>query len=92
MSTAPLPIAVATRPERGLRAWWESTQIWAGLSIVAMWLSVLVVGIFGPDFTSVSNNASTNTTQTTVPSVIAVAICALLATISVAHAAFRRPA
>jgi hypothetical protein len=78
------------RDERDARAWWESTQIWAGLSIVSMWLAVLFVGIFGPDFTTASNNASVNGTQTTVPSVIVVAICALLATIVVTHAAFRR--
>src|ERR1700675_3947103 len=78
------------RDEREARAWWESTQIWAGLSIISMWLAGLFVGIFGPDFTSSSNNASVNGTQTTVPSVIVVAICALLATIGVTHAAFRR--
>jgi hypothetical protein len=54
-----------------------------------MWLAVLIVGIFGPDFTATSNSASTSTT---VPSVVPVAICALLATVAVAHAAFRRPA
>lgn len=78
------------RDERVARAWWESTQIWGGLSIISMWLAVLFVGIFGPDLTSSSNNASVNGTQTTVPSVIVVAICALLATIGVTHAAFRR--
>jgi hypothetical protein len=80
------------RDDSVVRAWWDSTQIWAGLSIISMWLAVLFVGIFGPDFTSSSNTASVNGTQTTVPSVIVVAICALLATIGVTHAAFRRRA
>ncbi len=92
MSSAPLPITTANRPERDLRTWWESTQIWAGLSIVSMWLAVLVVGIFGPDFTATSNSASSDTSSATIPSVVPVAICALLATVAVAHAAFRRPA
>ncbi len=92
MSTAPLPLSAGGRPEHLTRTWWGSTQIWAGLSTVSMWLAVLFVGIFGPDFTTTTNNASTNTTSTTIPSVIPVAICALLATIAVAHAAFRRPA
>lgn len=87
MSTQAEP---AYRDERVARAWWDSTQIWAGLSIISMWLAVLFVGIFGPDFTSSSDNASVNGTQTTVPSVIVVAICALLATVAVTYAAFRR--
>ena len=67
-----------------------SAQIWAGLSIVVMWLAVRAVGIAGADFTTTSHSASGDTTGTTVPSVIAVAICALIATVAVAHAAFRR--
>lgn len=90
MSTAPEPLGATSRESRQAQAWWDSTQIWAGISIVSMWLAVLVVGIFGPDFTTSANNASTNTSGTTVPSVIVVAICALLATIAVTHAAFRR--
>ena len=57
---------------------------------MSMWVAVLFVGVFGPDLSSSSNNASVNSNATTVPSVIPVAVCALLATIAVAHAAFRR--
>jgi hypothetical protein len=57
-----------------------------------MWVAVLFVGVFGPDLTSTSNNASANTTATTIPSVIPVAICALFATIAITHATFRRNA
>ena len=64
--------------------------MWAGLSIVSMWLAVLVVGVFGPDFKTASDNAAVNGTQTTIPAVILVAVCALIATIAVVHAAFRR--
>jgi hypothetical protein len=92
MSSAPLAVTPTGREERTMRAWWESTQVWAGLATVSMWMAVLFDGVFGADLTSTTNNASTNTTTTTVPSVIAVAICALLATIAIAHAAFRRAA
>ena len=91
VSTVPVQ-ASATGEARSSRAWWESTQIWAGLSIVSMWVAVLFVGVFGLDLTSTSNNASANTTATTIPSVIPVAICALLATIAITHATFRRNA
>ena len=82
-----------TSPEsgtRGARAWWESTQIWAGVSIVAMWAAVIFCGIFAPNLTNSTNNASVNGSTTSIPSVIPVAICALLATVAVAHAAFPR--
>ena len=49
-----------------------------------------LVGVFGPDLTTSTSNASVNANATTVPSVIPVAICALLATVALAHAAFRR--
>jgi hypothetical protein len=57
-----------------------------------MWVAVLVDGIFGPDFTTTTNNGPANTTATTVPSVIAVAICALVAMIAITQATFRRNA
>ena len=81
---------VPANETRPTRAWWESTQMWAGLSMVSMWVAVIVCGVFGPDLTTSTNNASVNGNTTTIPSVIPVAICALLATIAVAHAAFRR--
>ena len=49
VSTVPAQ-ASATGETRSSRAWWDSTQIWAGLSIVSMWVAVLFVGVSaGPD-------------------------------------------
>ena len=89
MTTVPAQVRSASEA-RTSRAWWESAQLWAGLSIVSMWIAVLFVGVFGPDLTTSTSNASMNANATTVPSVIPVAICALLATVALAHAAFRR--
>jgi hypothetical protein len=77
---AAAPVDVA----RSRVAWWSSTRVWAGISIVAMWIAVLFVGVYGPDFESGSM-----TDHTTIPSVVFVAICAMVGTITVAHAALR---
>ena len=69
---------------RSASAWWASTRAWAGISIVAMWTAVLFVGVFGPDFVSAST-----TDRTAIPSVVLVAICAMVGTITVTHAALR---
>ena len=61
-------------------------EMWATLAIVAMWLAVLFVGVFGPDF--VSSNSGVN--ATTIPSAIFVALFACIATASVAKRGFRR--
>ena len=55
-------------------------EMWAGLAIAVMWLAVLFAAVFGPDI--VSTSARTNTT--TVPSAVAVARLASLATRGVA--------
>jgi hypothetical protein len=88
MTTVSTPIGATGREGRDTAQWWESRQVWGGLSIITMWMAVLVVGAFGPDITATSNNASTNTSSTTVPSVVVVALCALVATMAVARASF----
>jgi hypothetical protein len=60
---------------------------WATVSIVMMWLAVLFDGIFGGDMTF-SNGAQT--TVTVIPSVVAVALFAAIATASVAKRTFGR--
>ena len=83
---------VTHEPRAGLHerpAWVEAlgiTQMWASLAIISIWLAVLFDGVYGPSFVS-TNGATT----TTVPSVIAVALFALLATPKVAKYGFRHP-
>ena len=60
--------------------------LWGALSIVAMWLAVLFDGIFGGDMIFVSPANGT----TTIPSAVAVALFAMIATVSVAKRAFGR--
>ncbi len=60
-------------------------EMWATVAIVAMWLAVLFVGVFGPDF--VSSNSGVN--ATTIPSAIFIALFACIATASVAKRGFR---
>lgn len=60
-------------------------EFWGGISLVAIWLAVLFVGIFGGDVHTASNDGSASS----FPVVAIVAVCALLATVSVGHWAFR---
>jgi hypothetical protein len=88
MTSVPITHQNADAPSEPVRrspsAWWASTRLWAGISIVAMWTAVLFVGVFGSDFVSAST-----TDRTTIPSVVLVAICAMVGTITVVHAALR---
>ena len=59
---------------------------WATVSIVTMWLAVLFDGIFGGDMTFTNSPAQV----TVIPSVVAVALFAAIATASVAKRAFGR--
>ena len=59
---------------------------WATVSIVTMWLAVLFDGIFGADMTF--NNSSGQVTV--MPSVVAVALFAAIATAAIAKRAFGR--
>lgn len=60
-------------------------EFWGGVTLVAIWLAVTFVGIFGGDVHTASNGGSASS----FPVVAIVAICALLATVSVGHWAFR---
>ena len=89
MSSIPVTVgrdepASAAPTRHSNQAWWASTRVWGGASIVAMWVAVLFDGVFGPDFVSAST-----TSHTTVPSVVFVAVCAMVGTIAVTHAALR---
>jgi hypothetical protein len=69
------PAAVGRRP------WWiDARDMWASLAITAIWLSVLLTALFGPDIRSFSAGGD----STTVPSGVVVAVVALFATMAVA--------
>jgi hypothetical protein len=67
-------------------AWVDARNMWASLAIVAIWLVVLVLGLFGPDFESVGAGGD----RTTIPSAIGVSVFALFSTIAVAKYGFDR--
>ncbi len=74
----------AAEPGGGSSAWLYAKQLWAGISIITMWLAVLFVGIFGGDFIS---SSSTNG-FTKIPVVVFLLPFVLPATIVVARRAF----
>ena len=59
---------------------------WGTVAIVAMWLAVLFVGVFGGDM--VFSNSSNGTTM--IPSAVLVALFAVIGTASVAKRVFPR--
>jgi len=61
-------------------------EMWAGIAIVAMWLAVLFIGIYGSDFVTSTPGGTT----TTIPSSFLVGFFAFLGTISCAKYGFRR--
>ncbi|MGC4110211.1 MAG: hypothetical protein QM747_07260 [Nocardioides sp.] len=61
-------------------------QMWATLAIVAMWVAVLFVGVYGGDMTFHSVDSSSST----IPSGVAVALFAAIGTGSVAKRVFGR--
>jgi len=61
-------------------------EMWATVSIVAMWLAVLCVGVWGGDMSV----RGADTSYTVIPSGVAVALFAALGTGSVAKRVFGR--
>lgn len=62
-----------------------SRTLWGGLAVIAMWLAVLFVGVFGENIVKTSAGGGSSS----VPVVTVVALFALLGTVAVARQAFR---
>jgi uncharacterized membrane protein (DUF485 family) len=60
-------------------------EMWASLTIIVMWLSVLFDAVYGPDIVSTTVGGQSST----VPSAVVVALFAFLATWVVAKYGFR---
>ena len=81
MTTIPhAPPTVARRS-----VWLDARDLWTTLCIVVIWLAVLFVGVFGPDFVSAGGGSTT-----TIPSGVGVALFAMVATVAVAKYGFGR--
>jgi hypothetical protein len=66
----------------------KSKYILAGISIVAIWLAVLFVGLYGGSLNFESQRIN-HTITTDLPIAFLVAICAAAATIAIARRAFK---
>jgi hypothetical protein len=75
----------STLPPRSSVSWLNARAFWAGVSITAMWLATLFVGLWGGNIISTTPGG----TSTSVPVVIALVPFVLVATIAVAHSGLR---
>jgi hypothetical protein len=73
-------------PERRRELRFLVPEMWASVAIVVMWLAVLFDAIFGPNI----GNTTAGGDHSSVPSAVAVALFAFLATWVVARYAFGR--
>jgi len=78
--------ATAAPARDGIAARLLVPAFWGAVSIVAMWLAVLFVGVFGGDM--VFSNPGSG--PTVIPSAVAVALFAFVGTASVAKRTFTR--
>ena len=84
MSTHSLHSAYPVRARRSWPMWAAAKPLWAGLSIISMWLAVLFVGVFGGNIV-----ISGTTTSSSVPVVVVVvAGVALIASAMIGRRAF----
>jgi hypothetical protein len=83
-TTSHEPMTTVTEPRRSAAAV-QIRDMWAGLAICSMWVAVALSAIFGPDFVSASG-----ATVTRIPSGVAVAFFASIASWLVAKHGFAR--
>jgi hypothetical protein len=65
-------------------------ETWVALAITAMWVAVIVTAIWAPDIHTVTSTPGGSTTDTTIPSGVAVGLFAFLGTWVVARYGLRR--
>ena len=86
MSSISHPPSESAAPTRRPLVQLRVPEMWAALTIVAMWLTVLVEAIFGPDIVTHDVSGS----SATIPSAVVVALFAFLGTWVVARYGFAR--
>jgi hypothetical protein len=84
MSTPSLSSDRPISTPRPSTSWLHARALWGGLAIIAMWLAVLFVGVFGENIVHTSSSGSASS----VPVVVVVAVVALLGTVGVGRRAF----
>ncbi len=84
MSTHSPSSLYPVRMRRLPSAWLYAKPLWAGLSMIAMWLAVLFVGVFGGNIVNTSAGGDTSS----VPVVVVVAIVAMIASWVLGRVAF----
>jgi hypothetical protein len=83
MSTISHPPAAPVRDRHDWQALLRIPEIWASIAISAMWIAVAVASVWGSDFVSTSG-----TNSTVIPSGVAVALFASIASWAVAKHVF----
>jgi hypothetical protein len=71
--------------DRRRTSWLWLSEVWASLAICVIWVAVALTALFGPDITSTTVGGTTST----VPSAVAVAFFATIATWVVARHGLR---
>ena len=70
----------------GRAVWFQNHDLWASLAISAMWFTVMVVSLWGPDIHAYDVSGS----HSTIPSGVVLGLFAMIGTWLVAKYGFRR--
>jgi uncharacterized membrane protein len=79
---------ISHEPTTALRrtAWLYNRDLWASLAISVMWLTVMVVSLWGPDIHAYDSSGS----HSTIPSGVVLGLFAVIGSWAVAKHGFRR--